>query len=228
MVFRWQTPIKPHEPGFIPMREAMRKAIIKQETNPKAVAEKLGLNRFYVYNYLTGEKNEVEAEKAAQVLKHLKLPLELLTGDRPPKRRKPVAVEQGPVMLVGTVETGAWREPMKEQPSGLPPAPGFPASDQRAFLVSGSDMTKLADPGDHLLVLTREPPIIEGAYVVLKKLRAGLVEYGLYQAHIGEQLELWPVARASKGMFAPVLMPLDKPQDVVGVVIRVVKKSPGG
>lgn len=124
-------------------------------------------------------------------------------------------------MLLGVAETGSWREPQTERPCDVLPVPGYAAQDQRALIVSGSDMLPTAAPGDFLVVLTREPPITEGSFVILKKTRSGLVEYGVYRAHlVGDEIELWPVALASKGAFAPIKA---MAADVFGVVLRVVK-----
>lgn len=222
-IYRWAVPIKPHQHGYIPMREAIRKAIIEQHTNPKAVAESVGLNRFFIYNYLAGDKDEVESTKIAKVLKSLHLPLELLTGDVSPTQRRK-AVKPGKLLLMGIVEAGAFREPFEPEPCDIPPIEGWPAEKQSVFLVSGMDFPRIATAGDFLIVADDGSMILEGAYVVTKKERSGLVQYGLSQVHIeGDQVELWPMTQSPLKGMTPITFQIGQPKNIVGVLLRAVK-----
>jgi hypothetical protein len=231
-VYRWAVPIKPDEPGYVPMREAIRRALIEQDTNPNAVAEEAGLNKFYVYNYLTAENAALEAKKLAKVLKALKLPADGSVEEAPrtspaPARRKSVGVQRTtPLALVGVIELGSWRDPKSAEPSGISACPNWPAEGQRVFQIGAVGIPKLASPGDYLIVLTNDPPIVEGCFVVMSRERDGLVEFGLYQAHAArDKIELHPTS--ARGNLPPRVLTRGKLHDVVGVVIEVVKSRDG-
>lgn len=230
-VYRWAVPIKPDEPGYIPIREAIRQALIKQRTNPNAVAEAAGLSKFYVYRYLMDQNAALAADKLSSVLQALKLPTDINDIDRqtstaqfaPGKRKSAGVPPAGRLALIGVIESGSWRDPISAEPCGISACPNWPAEHQGVFQIGAAGIPGLASPGDHLVVLTKDPPIVEGCFVVMSRERDGLVEYGLYQAHtVREKIELHPTS--TRGNQLPRILDGAKRRDVIGVVIEVVKR----
>jgi hypothetical protein len=199
--FSWEIPIKPGGMNYIPVREAIRQAIIEQELNPKVVAERAGLQRHWLYNYLTGSKDSVDASGLAKVLEDLGLPLDILTSPAPAKRRQNVEsldfedqkAKPGELRFGGIIERGAWRERPTKGSVAVAPFPGVPPDQQIAF-VAGEKLGDIANPHDRLICVLGESHIVEGCFVVVTERRTDLVQHGLYEVHVVDQntLELWP------------------------------------
>lgn len=232
-IFQWMIPTRSGQSGYIPMREAIRRALVESETNPKALCEDLGYDRHYIYNYLCGKKNELEAEKAAKILQSLGIDLKVLTGDLAPPRaplKAARAIMSKKVRLGGKVEFGAWRDPPSGEPVyvDIPSDPTYPADEQAAFEIVDFEMGHVGAHGDLLLVRLADNPITEGCFVVLKTTRDSLQQLGVYRAHVRPEghIEFWPATTAfDKGM-APLT--IDGPKSnksIVGVVLRIIPKG---
>ena len=227
-IYEWMKPVKPGNPNYIPMREAIRQAIVEQGRNPNEIAMKVGLNRFYVRGYLTGDKDEIEAVAAKKILDELKLPVDVMATDGVAhiKRKKEApAADKKTIPLIGVVGGAGWWEP-EVVPSDLPPQPGGPPESQRAFAVVGTDFTDIARPGD--VIVTVEAPIVENSYVIVERRRRSedLRQFLLTRAHIvGDIVELWPMSQNLKAQIAPITFSASDPENVVGIVLKIIKNA---
>lgn len=223
IAFLWKMPIKPH----IPVREAIRKAIIDQETNPKIVAEHAGLSRQFVYDYLVGNKDEIKAHNLAKVLRVLGLPLDMIDAK---KRVRGTGSTSERLMIAGTISGDAFRNRPEPEPSDIPPVDGHSPNTQSAIIVTTSNFQdippgqSIAARGDFLIISNNESLIIEGAYVVVEQRKKNLVLLTLTQAHIaGDRVELTPITKRITDRLKPITFPVGYPKGFVGVVLRVVK-----
>lgn len=239
-MFRWKIPVKPGHPDYIPLREAIRKALVDSDMNPKQLCERLGLNRHYVYNYLCNKKAEMEAAKTAQVLKALNLDLSLLTGGparadsaaptQPPPRKSGLSHAQK-VRFGGKIEFDTFRKPV---PDGIETDilsdPRWTAAEQAAFeIVDFTMMDDTGGPGDMMLVLLHDGPVMEGQRVIVSTARGDVRELSCWRAHILDNgmIELWPARKDIDHAITPIEYNPARPGEhkIIGLVIRVVKKA---
>jgi hypothetical protein len=222
--FKWMTPVKPGKPGYIAMREKIRQAMIDKGFSPTSLAKDAGLDRGYLYDYLVGDKDAMEAEKTASILRQLGLDSRtpLIAGAAP--RRKDV----GDGVIFGGYEgAGVWREPKTySQKTSVPADPRFPVDHQRAYEVSGESHHWGAKNGDLLLVLTKGYTVLEGTNVLVRKRRDDLEQICVYKAHVFDHTtELWPVAyQVDDG-----IQPIDARKcqggdcEIIGAILKIIK-----
>lgn len=233
--FKWMNGIKPGKPDYIAMREEIREALIAQDLSPTTLAKELGLDRFYLINYLEGKKKVMEAEKAALIRRRIGLSGDPTESRSKSPRRKEVSdmgqASKG-VRFGGYEGAGAWREPGSYgMRTNIPADPSFPEEHQAVFEVAGESHLRGARNGDMLLSLVKHFTVTDGANVLVRKKLGALEQICVHSARVySDRTELWPATYAFDDETEPLIRDTEccgGGCDVIGIVLKVLNKREG-
>lgn len=139
-------------------------------------AERAGLGRTYVYDFLIGKKDTMRKAQLSALASVLDCDPEYLLGRQDTFRRAdiagaPAAVE-GQMPFGGFCEAGAWRTPgASDWPRAVPISadPRYPAGDQVAFIVKGTHAEPFHIFPESILVAVENITAREGDVVVAER-----------------------------------------------------------
>lgn len=155
------------------LRARVRERLSALGLNPFEAARRMGVDRTFVNDLLSGKKETMRPKAILKAAAALDCDPEFLIGAQATPRRARDG-DGGLMPLAGICEAGVWRSQVAEpMPSSLPVAfdPRYPRERQAAYLIRGhhADALNLSD-GD-VLVSVRDEPVRDGDVVIFRRRR---------------------------------------------------------
>lgn len=157
------------------LRSRVRDRLEALGINAFEAARRIGVERTFLADLLSGKKDTIRPRAIAKVAEVLDCDPEFLIGAQATPRRAAVAVD-GTLPLAGICEAGVWRSPEADAtPAALPiaPDPRFPRQRQAAYLIRGHHADELGLMDGDVLVAVADEPVRECDVVILRRIRDG-------------------------------------------------------
>lgn len=209
--------------------DRLRERIQATGVSAYEIANKIGTDRGYINDYLTGKKQNIAAARLAEIAAVLGCDAAYLLGEQ----RTPQ--QAGGMRLAGSIDPGAWRAPGDDVYTGkqvpVQPDPRYPVEDQAAWAV----FDKPGAPLDQTIVLTLPPMALHGGamwangdLLVVERQRGEQVRRSIYKVAVNAVMHLHPALAG--GPCNPFALPHGKVEAavdgdvkrVVGQIIRVI------
>lgn len=148
--------------------------------NQYEAATRGGFDRVFIYDLLSGKKNNIRRKNLEKLAVALECDPEYLLGQQPaPREGQPPIARAAPAApglpFRGFVEAGVWRSAEAAPAEKMAPVDAdqrFPVSQQSVFIVTGSHAAQLGIAAGSAVVVADVPPR-DGDIVVVRQARAG-------------------------------------------------------
>lgn len=184
------------------------------------------------YSTYAGHENgsrQYEADEAISYARKFKVPIEWLLTGKPGPQENVVKTPLATVPIIGIVRAGAWQD-ADVGDSGLyevvPAAPEEPAAWQYAFIVEGTSLNRVAEPGSILICLDAvksRVDIQDRDLVIVERSRfAGqmIERTGKRVRKVRDGFELWPDSDDPAHQ-EPMLLKAEPDGDEIRIVAKV-------
>lgn len=155
------------------LRQRVRERLAALGINPFEAARRVGAERTFISDLLTGKKETIRQKLIPKVAEVLDCDPEFLVGAQAvPRRAK--CDGSGVMTLAGICEAGVWRDHSADKaPVALPvsPDPRYPPERQLAFVLRGHHADGLGLMDGDVLVALRDAPAREGDIVISRRIR---------------------------------------------------------